>query len=1057
MKTVSAIFVALCVSTYWTNAQTISQPALTNTAYAVVSKGANQQVWQNTTYETLPSGQKVPHIHQYTELATGLHYWNNGQWLDSKEEINILPNGTAAATNGQHQVYFTGNIYQGVITLVTPDGKQLQSRPLGLSFDDGTNTVLIAELTNSVGYLVGSNQVIYPDAFAGLNASLRYTYTKAGLEQDVLVQWQLPTPEFYGLNPATARLQVLTEFFDTNNPAQTLGQVNSQNGLSDTTLTFGSMKMVQGRAFSIGDTNQLQTRAGGIPTYKSWLHLNGRTILVEEVPYPRIAPQLEQLPASASAALTKTSAKWVLNRVSSQRLLPPVRVVQASTNRLQLAKTDLGQKRGLVLDYVTVNGDTNDFMFRGDTTYCISNSFFINGTMTLEGGTVIKLAPSGLSWAIDLAGPLVCQTSAYRPAIFTEADDDSVGEPILGSTGSPSISSGSALVFDLAPAADLLNVRFAYCSEGLVYSGGGGGLIRDCQFVNVGTAIWSGGEAKEPENVLFNNAGTVFSGNCNAIQASHLTIHHAANLMDAGATGLSVTNSLFVCVTNWGGSFTGAYNATNISDSGVFQTIGAGSHYLATNSPYRNAGTTNIDPSLLTVLLQKTTYPPIVYTSTIISTNLIFHPQAQRDTDTPDLGYHYDPIDYALGGVYVTNATVTVNPGTVIATFGTTNLAYGLGIGSGAQLFCQGFANSLNRIVQYNTVQEQAITYWGRVSAGSVESEFLNVSPAATIFCRFTDWSMPAQDAPHLNGTNGMCNPISLQDCQFHGGTLVSSYPTINLTNCLFERVFASLRSKDTNIPSLRNNLFWRGNFDFAPNVTNALVKDNLFDQTVITNNSAIYTNYNGGYNAFATNCNRLQPAFANDVILSNSPVYQSSWLGIYYQPPNSPLINAGSTNANLVGLYHFTTQTNQVKETSSIVSIGYHYVATDTNGNPIDTDGDGIPDYIEDANGDGVYGAGDLSDWTKYSTDGTGISDGWEIKYFGHIGIDLNADPDGDGLTNLQEYQGGTNPNVDDSTVPGSRLNYVYDAGGWLQTVSGKHSGSVSPDSEGNIKAVSQ
>ena len=39
------------------------------------------------------------------------------------------------------------------------------------------------------------------------------------------------------------------------------------------------------------------------------------------------------------------------------------------------------------------------------------------------------------------------------------------------------------------------------------------------------------------------------------------------------------------------------------------------------------------------------------------------------------------------------------------------------------------------------------------------------------------------------------------------------------------------------------------------------------------------------------------------------------------------------------------------------------------------------------------------------YSTDGTGMADGWEILYFGHIGIDPNADPDGDGLSNYQEF----------------------------------------------------
>jgi len=40
------------------------------------------------------------------------------------------------------------------------------------------------------------------------------------------------------------------------------------------------------------------------------------------------------------------------------------------------------------------------------------------------------------------------------------------------------------------------------------------------------------------------------------------------------------------------------------------------------------------------------------------------------------------------------------------------------------------------------------------------------------------------------------------------------------------------------------------------------------------------------------------------------------------------------------------------------------------------------------------------------YSSDGTGMADGWEVLYFGHIGIDPNGDPDGDGLSNYQEFR---------------------------------------------------
>ena len=71
---------------------------------------------------------------------------------------------------------------------------------------------------------------------------------------------------------------------------------------------------------------------------------------------------------------------------------------------------------------------------------------------------------------------------------------------------------------------------------------------------------------------------------------------------------------------------------------------------------------------------------------------------------------------------------------------------------------------------------------------------------------------------------------------------------------------------------------------------------------------------------------------------------------------------------------------------------------------NPLeeDTDGNGSPDYLVD-------------------TDSDGLADGWEFKHFSGLsaaspGVDL----DGDGLTNLQESQLGTDPHVADSNGDG-------------------------------------
>jgi archaellum component FlaF (FlaF/FlaG flagellin family) len=284
--------------------QQVSQATLSTTtsdaivSYQIGDQEANQRVWQKIVQQTDEQGNTSYQTNNaYTELATGLNHLVNGQWVESSEKIDILPNGTAATTNGQHQAYFPGNIYQGQIELVTPDGLQLFSQPLALTYFDGTNTVMIAELTNSTGMVAGTNQVIYPDAFTGLSADLRYTYTKAGFEQDVILHQQPLTPESYGLNASTARLQMMTEFFNPPAPVVKPSGMPVQAGvaLTDQKLGFGQMEMIQGRAFLLGDKGDNP----GARVGKHWVEIQGRQILIEEVPVDAILNGLAALPLTA--------------------------------------------------------------------------------------------------------------------------------------------------------------------------------------------------------------------------------------------------------------------------------------------------------------------------------------------------------------------------------------------------------------------------------------------------------------------------------------------------------------------------------------------------------------------------------------------------------------------------------------------------------------------------------------------------------------------------------------------------------------------------------------
>ena len=224
----------------------------------IVSRDANSRVWERTVYEADASGSVVPQKNRYVELATGLHYWENDQWKESKEEIELYPGG-AIARQGQHKVIFAYNLATvGAIDLQTPDGLRLRSHILGLSYfdTDSGQSVLIAEVKDSIGELIAPNQVLYEDAFTDFKADVHYTYTKTSFEQDVVLRERPPLPEAYGLNSASTVLQVLTEFVAPPQPVIHENQIQTAMGARrDQTMDFGLMKMVRGKAFDVGSSD----------------------------------------------------------------------------------------------------------------------------------------------------------------------------------------------------------------------------------------------------------------------------------------------------------------------------------------------------------------------------------------------------------------------------------------------------------------------------------------------------------------------------------------------------------------------------------------------------------------------------------------------------------------------------------------------------------------------------------------------------------------------------------------------------------------------------------
>ncbi len=183
-----------------------------------------------------------------------------------------------------------------------------------------------------------------------------------------------------------------------------------------------------------------------------------------------------------------------------------------------------------------------------------------------------------------------------------------------------------------------------------------------------------------------------------------------------------------------------------------------------------------------------------------------FFPQAQRDTDTPDLGYHYNPLDYAVN-IAVSNATVTVLPGTALAMYGQ---EYGVWLYALGAMNCTGTATSPNYIVRYNTVQEQSNTNWE--TTGWLSSVIAPQTPdTSTANFTFTDWSVLGSDYQVYTFLVG--DPLVFQNCQFYGGEIYDVGPTFSSENSLFRRVEFYLRDTlgNTCFNTLYNNLFLRG------------------------------------------------------------------------------------------------------------------------------------------------------------------------------------------------------------------------------------------------------
>jgi hypothetical protein len=303
--------------------------------------------------------------------------------------------------------------------------------------------------------------------------------------------------------------------------------------------------------------------------------------------------------------------------------------------------------------------------------------------------------------------------------------------------------------------------------------------------------------------------------------------------------------------------------------SNPIETSGGGGYYLA-NNDFRAKGTVNpglLDQQLLNVLKTKTTHPPIAFPPfTFVTGEMALFPQVPRYVaGPPDLGYHYDAMDYTVALMVLDGGTLQVHPGTVVGMreepeWWGPNYPWtyiGIDLLAGAKLISHGTPASPIIFADVQTVQE---TSQGPVFA-LFNSDFWpgdgHQSPEADF--RFTQVSVLSGWGYHflsgryenenrwLAGPNAAIN-LTLSDCLLRNGRINFGEGVITEISPPFSG-FGQIQ--------LRNNLFLNTDCYFTPNYP---------DDWLPPGQILVDLDFNAHNNLFRGGVLRLKPSSSDSV-----------------------------------------------------------------------------------------------------------------------------------------------------------------------------------------------
>lgn len=956
-------------------------------------------------------------------IASGMHY-NDGSGLlrESVESFEPSKDGFMAS-KGIHRAFVRAVLDEKPAFRV--DDKEngiVEGRVLGLGYFDADSgkSVLIAPVQSVRSSLIASNVVEFPSCFRGINASLRYVYRRSGFAQDLVINGPVPSPAAYGLSEK-AVIEVWTELSSESSTASpsdravlgksvkdSAAKSSDATSVDDNSFHFGRLKMAQGSAFQLNQTNVAES----IPVGKRIMEQDGRRILIEAIPWKAFDKAVGDKPRASLP--TRNDAASFLVHDSSRRAFPGLKSIPLATDEkaAYLAQNTGTASDPFVIDFEIITGSLNNFTFRADTTYRIEGPTYLAGTTVFEAGAVIKFADPSTYAGLTVNGQAMFKGTPFQPVVFTAGFDNSIGQ-VVAEPQDYNYGTAGAYMLRLSaysnggqPNGLVKNVVFRHAQSAVEFFGGDYSQkhsMINARFYKCQNAITVYYGAAYVGNALFFDpisSGTTSSSTIyypspsSSLLGEHWTVHHAYKLTGGYSAyyDYSLMPTLRNCIladVYQPYAFYSSSDTVITYDPDYFSKAGLGEHYLS-DSRAQNIGQYNIDGRLWTEFQNHTTQPPIIL-SGIVKGGSRFGPRTDVRNDPLVPGYHYPRVDYLVDDLDFDTGEHRILPGTRVAV-ATSRLLMGNGFfkppvilwGKDCSVSIGGSKFNEAVLLRDSAIHEIPDVHRSLEISGlaGLTQEAGGLTPKITLNgVKMLDYY---GSSPLLGSEwTTLSLSFSATDSEFYGvnfGILMcnawSACCQIDRSVLQGCRLFAMDASQADYTLSFkaRNNAFKRTDLLFLPLADNVWeLTDNIIEECRLVGhglqqgvpNSQPFPGQH--HNAWLNTTDRWTPAQSTDQALA-SLTWNAGPLGNFYLPQdNEALIGKGSKTFAQAGLAHYTSNGGQQTpfrlNPVPAVDIGPCFpVVNSFTGKLIDSDGDGIPDNAEDRNGNGIV------DWFETS-----------------------------------------------------------------------------------------